>query len=81
MAVTRHKLAKERGDAIKNAERKRLRRQRSAAAHLLSQILAELADSRLKTTALQFCQVAARTSRDGNKLFAKNLPIYCHSAQ
>jgi nicotinamide-nucleotide amidase len=44
MAVARHQLATERGDAIKNAVRKRLRRQRSAAAHLLSQILAELAD-------------------------------------
>ncbi len=45
MTVTRHELAKEAGDAIKNPERKRLRRQRSAAAHVLSQILAELAET------------------------------------
>ena len=45
VTVTRHELAKEAGDAIKNPERKRLRRQRSAAAHVLSQILAELAET------------------------------------
>ena len=43
ISVTRYELAKEPGDDIKNAQRKRLRRQRSAAAHLLARILAELA--------------------------------------
>jgi nicotinamide-nucleotide amidase len=44
--VTRHELARERGDNLKNPVRKRLRRQRSAAAHLLAEILAELAEER-----------------------------------
>jgi nicotinamide-nucleotide amidase len=45
VTVARHELANEPGDAIKSPERKRLRRQRSAAAHVLSKILAELADA------------------------------------
>ena len=43
VTVARYLLATEPGDAIKNPLRKRLRRQQSAAAHLLSQILAGLA--------------------------------------
>jgi nicotinamide-nucleotide amidase len=46
VSVTRHLLTEEPGDAIKNPAGKRLRRQRSAASHLLSQVLAELADER-----------------------------------
>jgi nicotinamide-nucleotide amidase len=45
VSVTRHLLTEEPGDALKNPERKRVRRQRSAAFHLLSRILAELAEA------------------------------------
>ena len=45
VTVTRHELAQEAGDAIKDLERKRRRRQRSAAAQVLSRILAELAET------------------------------------
>jgi nicotinamide-nucleotide amidase len=43
-AVTKRELAAEPGDGLKNPERRRLRRQRSAAAHLLSWILEQLSE-------------------------------------
>ncbi len=45
VSVAKHLLAKEADDAVKHPERKRLRRQRSAARHVLVQVLAELAEA------------------------------------